>query len=203
MTKSKTKVKRKLTKRVKDVKEVAKANNIPSVLREDKLISGLKLLAWNMITLCSPSCRLFDRCGNKNDGKGCKVEGDYMEHVLNPVFKYLEKDLDEYDLVELGFKYMRLHHNLIRVQKEILSMDVYKETKYGIKVNPLFAEERSLLNAIESLDINRLLRKRVKGKVREISSGIALKGEGAMKVIEVLDGSNTDYTDRLAGNDEE
>ena len=198
---SKKKVKRnpRTPRGTRTTKVVTKTD--PNILKENKLTSGLKLMAWNIISPCNSDCSLYNRCPSKKDGDGgggCKVESDYMQHILQPVFKYLENELDEYDLVELGFKYMRLHHNLVRVQKEILSMDIYEKTKGGIKVNPLLAEERSLLQAIEYLDINKLLRKRVKGKVREITSGMALGG-GKMKVIEVLDQSDSSYTDRLTG----
>lgn len=191
------------TRRKKIQKKFAQIKNIVpttrAVLKEDKLITGLRLMSWNIITPCAEGCSLYNRCKVKKDGSGCQVEKDYMEHILSPVFKYLENELDEYDLVELGFKYMRLHHNLVRVQKEILAMDIYQNTKFGIRVNPLLAEERNLLQAIEYLDINKLLRQRVKGKVREITAGMSLGGKDGMKVIEILDGSDTDYTNKLSG----
>lgn len=169
-----------------------------SPLKDNKLKSGLKLLSWNLVTDCNPECKLYEKCSSKQDGKGCKIERDYLDYVLAPVFKYLENDLDEYDLVELGLKYVRLHHNLVRVQKEILATKIIHESKYGIRVNPLLAEERALLTAIEALDINKLLRMRVKTKVKEITGGISLGGKKTT-VIEILDDSDTNYTDKLAG----
>lgn len=169
-----------------------------SPLKDNKLKSGLKLLSWNLVTDCNSECKLYEKCSSRQDGEGCKIERDYLDYVLAPVFKYLENDLDEYDLVELGLKYVRLHHNLVRVQKEILATKIIHESKYGIRVNPLLAEERALLTAIEALDINKLLRMRVKTKVKEITGGISLNGKKTT-VIEILDDSDTNYTDKLAG----
>ena len=67
-------------------------------------------------------------------------------------------------------------------------------------VNPLLAEERALLTAIEALDITKLLRNRVKTKVREITAGIDIGDGKKTTVIEILDDSDTNYTDRLAGD---
>lgn len=171
-----------------------------TLLKDNKLKSGLRLMSWNIVTDCNKKCRLWDKCSKKQDGEGCVIEKDYLSYIMEPVFKYLENDLDEYDLVELGMKYIRLHHNLVRVQKEILATNVMEKTKYGIKVNPLLMEERNLLQAIESLDINKLLRMRVKTKVKEITAGISLGNGKRTTVVEVLDDSDTTYTDRLAGD---
>lgn len=156
-------------------------------------------MTWNLATDCNAECGLYEKCSKREDGGGCAIEKEYLSYIMEPVFKYLEDELDEYDLVELGMKYIRLHHNLVRVQKEILSTSIIEKSKYGIKVNPLLAEERNLLQAIESLDINRLLRKRVKTRVKEITGGISLRDGTKTKVIEVLDDSDTTYTDKLAG----
>ena len=173
-----------------------------SPLKDNKLKSGLTLLSWNLITSCTEECSLYEKCESKTDEK-CRVEEEYLNHIVKPVFKYLGDELDEYDLVELGFKYLRLHHNLVRVQKEILATKILtKNMKGGIMVNPLLAEERALLQAIEALDITKLLRRRVKVKVSEITAGLQIDKDGKKtKVIEILDESNTDYTDRLAGDD--
>lgn len=170
-------------------------------LKDNKLKSGLTLLSWNIVTDCTHECNLYEKCVSKTDVR-CKVEEDYLSYILAPVFKYLEDELDEYDLVELGFKYIRLHHNLVRVQKEILATNVTTlNSKGGVTVNPLLAEERALLQSIESLDINKLLRRRVKVRVTEMTAGLQIGFDGKQtRVIEVLDESNTDYTDRLAGS---
>ena len=168
-------------------------------LKDNKLKSGLRLMSWNIITDCNDQCRLWDKCSKKQDGEGCIIEKEYLSYIMEPVFKYLEDDLDEYDLVELGMKYIRLHHNLVRVQKEILATDIIIKTDTVIKVNPLLTEERNLLQAIEALDINKLLRMRVKTKVKEITSGISLGNGKRTTVVEILDDSDTTYTDRLAG----
>lgn len=168
-------------------------------LKDNMLKSGLRLVTWNIVTDCTPECCLYEKCSKKQDGTGCVVEKDYLNCIMEPVFKYLENELDEYDLVELGIKYLRLHHNLVRVQKEILGSGVIETHPYGMRVNPLLSEERALLQAIEALDINKLLRMRVKTKVKEITSGIQLGDGTRSTVIEVLDDSDTNYTDRLAG----
>ena len=69
-------------------------------LKDNKLQSGLTLLSWDLITDCTPECSLYEKCDSKTDKK-CVVEQIYLNHILEPVFKYLEKELDEYDLVEL------------------------------------------------------------------------------------------------------
>jgi hypothetical protein len=169
-------------------------------LKANRLTSGLRLVSWNLVTDCNAGCRLWDKCSKKQDGEGCVIEKEYLEYIMQPIFKYLEDDLDEYDLVELGMKYIRLHHNLVRVQKEILGTDIISENKYGnIKVNPLLAEERNILQAIDSLEINRLLRKKVKTRVKEITSGVVMGSDKRSTVVEILDDSDTTYTDRLAG----
>lgn len=176
-----------------------------SILRGSNLKSGLRLLTWNLVTECDSECCLYDRCKNQKDGSGCQVEKDYLNYILEPIFKYLENDLDEYDLVELGMRYIRLHHNLVRIQKEILANQIVYKTKSGPKVSPLLAEERALLQAIESLDINKLLRRRIKTKVKAITNGLALKSddgkESLIPMVEILDDSDTIYTDKLAGED--
>lgn len=170
-------------------------------LKDSKLKSGLVFLSWNIVTDCNSECCLYEKCDSKTDER-CKVEEEYLNHIIKPVFKYLENDLDEYDLVELGFKYIRLHHNLVRVQKEILATKIIiRSLKGGIMVNPLLAEERALLQAIEALDINKLLRRRVKVRVNAITAGLQLGKDGKKtEVVEVLDESNTEYTDKLAGD---
>lgn len=170
-------------------------------LKDNKLKSGLTLLSWDLITDCDKTCSLYDKCKSKTDER-CKVEQDYLAHILTPVWKYLENELDEYDLVELGLKYLRLHHNLVRVQKEILATKILtKNLKGGIMVNPLLAEERALLHAIEALDITKLLRRRVKVKVTKMTAELQIGNDGKKtEVIEVLDDSDTEYTDRLAGS---
>lgn len=162
--------------------------------------SGLKLLTWNLLTNCDNKCCLFTKCTTKDENSGCIVERKYLDYVLAPVFKYLEQELDEYDLVELGIKYIRLHHNLVRVQKEIMASRVIIKDGKNIKINPLLAEERNLMQAIEGLDINRLLRRRVKVKVGEQLGNVMLGGRNVTTTtIEVLDESDTNYTDKLAG----
>jgi len=171
------------------------------ILKDNKLKSGLTLLSWNLVTDCNAECRLYDKCNSQQDDGRCKVEQDYLNHILEPVFKYLENELDEYDLVELGLKYLRLHHNLVRVQKEILATKIMSEDKFGkITVNPLLSEERALLQAIEALDINKLLRRRVKTRVQEITAGIQIGTGKRTAIVEILDNSDTHYTDRLAGD---
>ena len=175
-------------------------NQAVAPLKANKLTSGLRLMSWNLVTDCNDRCRLYNKCSKKQDGEGCRIEKEYLQYIMEPIFKYLENDLDEYDLVELGMKYIRLHHNLVRVQKEILGTDVISENKYGnIKVNPLLAEERNLLQAIDSLEINRLLRRKVKAKVKAITSGVIMGSDKRSTVVEILDDSDTSYTDRLAG----
>lgn len=150
-----------------------------------------RLMRWTPIRACGDWCEMHSSCPHASKAQvkkvKCEIEKTYLNTIYDEMINTLGDDLTQVDLYAIGFRYMALHHQLIKLQKAFYVEDwMMSEGKHGVRyLNPLMREIRCVVRDINVMEEGLKLREKFLKKMGKEPVQVGRGGSGAKEAIDV------------------